>query len=272
MRSHPEIAVVATCSHDTSSAVAATPAVEPGRGWAYISCGTWSCLGVERPSALVTREAREAAFTNEAGLDGTIRFLKNLTGLWVLQECAREWGGVGWSDLEEEARAAAPVDTTVNLEDGRFLHRNGMEGRLLDCLREQGAPLPRTRGELCRIILESIAESYRRAMGDLERVTGQSIDVIHLFGGGSQNRLLCERTAVRCRKTVVAGPVEATALGNLLIQVRTLGCLPPGVTVRDVSARSSFLHAYEPDALRARTRWEQTARGEGLARTLPDAS
>lgn len=245
-RGHPDIAVVATCSHDTALAVAAAPAVDPDAAWAYISCGTWSLFGVERATPVATPEALAAGFTNEAGLDGSIRFLKNLTGLWVLQECAREWGGAAWDALEEEARAAPSMGVVVDLEDSRFLHRDGMEERLLDALREKGSPLPASRGALCRLIVESIADSYRRALADLERVTGERIDTLHLMGGGAQNSLLCALTAQACNRPVVAGPVEATALGNALIQLRTLGALPQGVSLREASARSCDVRAYTP--------------------------
>ncbi len=246
LHGHPAIAVIATCSHDTALAVAAAPAVDPGVSWAYISCGTWSLFGVERATPVVTPEALAAGFTNEAGLDGSIRLLKNLTGLWVLQECAREWGGVAWDALEEEARTAPSMGVVVDLEDPRFLHRDGMEERLLDALRENGSLLPASRGALCRLIVESIADSYRRALADLERVTGQGIDVLHLMGGGSQNSLLCALTAQVCNRPVVAGPVEATALGNVLIQLRTLGALPHGVSLREASARSCNVRTYVP--------------------------
>ncbi|GIV58451.1 MAG: carbohydrate kinase [Rhodothermaceae bacterium] len=241
----PHVAVLAACSHDTACAVAAVPAGE-GPGWAYISCGTWSLLGVERQVPLLGEAARTAGFTNEAGLDGTIRFLKNLTGLWALQECAREWGTVDWEALEREARAAAPPAFLIDLEDPRFLPRGGMEARLAGYLREHGQPVPGTRAGWTRLILESIAAGYRRTLDDLERLTGQPIDTIHLVGGGARNHLLCALTAHACGRTVVAGPEEATALGNLLIQARTLGDLPPGLTLRDVARRSSDLHVFHP--------------------------
>lgn len=246
----PSVTAVATCSHDTGSAVAAAPATEARGNWAYISCGTWSLLGVERQAPLVIDDAREAGFTHEAGIDGTIRLLRNLTGLWALQECAREWRDQGapanWRSLEEEARAAAPYQAFIDLEDPRFLPRGGMEYRLRAYCREHGLEAPVSRGRLVRLVLESIAESYRRALTDLQRLTGQTFEVIHLIGGGSQNSLLCQLTADATRSSVIAGPVEATALGNLLIQARTMGDLPEGLTIRDVAARSSRLHTYEP--------------------------
>ena len=244
MTDHPDVSVVATCSHDTASAVAAVPATDPELHWAYISCGTWSLMGVERRDPILSPPAWQAGFTNEAGLDGSIRFLKNLTGLWALQECAREWDNVDWERLEREAREAGGPAVLVDLEDPRFLPRGAMEERLLANCEERGQRRPGTRGELVRLILESIANSYRRAVDDLRRVTGDDVDVIHIVGGGSRNRLLCELTAQACGRKVVAGPVEATALGNLLIQARTLGHLP--VSIREAAARSSELNVYNP--------------------------
>jgi rhamnulokinase len=244
-RQAPEVSVVASCSHDTANAVAATPAAQE-TGWAYVSCGTWSLLGTERTEPVLTDEARAAGFTHEAGLDGTIRFLKNLTGLWALQECAREWDVTDWAALEAEAAAADPPRTPIDLEDPRFLPRGEMETRIRDYCREHERPVPESRGQVARLILGSIADSYRRAVGDLERVTGEAISTLHLVGGGSQNDLLCRLTADACGIRVVAGPAEATALGNLLIQARTLGDLPDGLTIRDVALRSSDLRDYLP--------------------------
>jgi rhamnulokinase len=252
----PKLEVLATCSHDTGSAVAAAPAVGLGENWAFISCGTWSLMGVERRTPLLTDAAREAGFTNEAGLGGTIRFLKNLTGLWVLQECMREWSTsyrIDWGDLEREARAAmgtgtyADDDVLIDLEDGRFLPRGPMEHRIHAYCSEHGQGELQSRGEIVLAILSSIAASYRRTLAELESVTGTACDRIYLFGGGSQNALLCELTADACRCEVVAGPVEATAMGNLLIQARTMGDLPAGMSIRDVAAASSHLKVYLPD-------------------------
>jgi len=214
-------------------------------------------MGVERRTPLLTDAAREAGFTNEAGLDGTIRFLKNLTGLWVLQECVREWRTsrrIDWSDLEREARAEmrtgahARGDRLIDLEDGLFLPRGPMEDRIHAYCRERGPGKLESRGEIVLAILSSIAASYRRTLAQLERITGTAYDRICLFGGGSQNALLCELTADACQREVVAGPVEATAMGNLLIQARTMGDLPAGMSVRDVAAASSRLKVYSPES------------------------
>lgn len=244
-REAPTVTVVATCSHDTGSAVAAVPATREG-SWAFVSSGTWSLLGTERNEPLLTPEAREAGFTHEAGVDGTIRFLRNLTGLWALQECVREWGKVAWDTLEREARSAPPARTLIDLEDPRFLAPGGMPDRLRAFCSEKGLVVPQTRGALVRAILESIADSYQRALKELERVTGRSVDVLHIVGGGSRNRLLCQLAADACRRTVVAGPAEATALGNLLLQARTLGDLPEGRSLRSVAAGSSEMEAFQP--------------------------
>ncbi|UCG88697.1 MAG: rhamnulokinase [Gemmatimonadota bacterium] len=252
----PRVEVLATCSHDTGAAVAAAPAVAPDENWTYISCGTWSLMGVERRAPLLTDAAREAGFTNEAGLDGTIRFLKNLTGLWVLQECMREWSAssrIDWGDLEREARVAIGTskhtgdDALIDLENKRFLPRGPMEHRIHAYRHERGLRTLESRGEIVLAVLSSIAASYRSTLAQLESITGTAYDRIHLFGGGSQNALLCELTANACKCEVVAGPVEATALGNLLIQARTMGDLPAGMSIRDASAASSDLKVYLPD-------------------------
>ena len=249
--------VVATCSHDTGSAIAAAPAPNTTESWAYISCGTWSLMGAERRTPLVSDEAREAGFTNEAGLDGSIRFLKNLTGLWVLQECMREWSErqqIEWSDLEREAReemrsrAYAQRAAYIDLDDPMFLPRGPMEQRIHTYCDRHGLGMLESRGEIVLAILSSIAESYRRTLSELERITGTTYDRIHLFGGGSQNALLCELTADTCRRQVVAGPVEATAMGNLLIQARTMGDLPANTSVREVAKASSELQEYLPSS------------------------
>ena len=244
-RDAPTVTVLATCSHDTGSAVAAVPATET-TSWAFVSSGTWSLLGTERSEPLLTPEARMAGFTHEAGVDDTIRFLRNLTGLWALQECVREWGEVAWDALEQEARSAPPGPTLIDLEDPRFLAPGGMPHRLRAFCRERGLRVPETRGALVRAILESIAHSYGDSLAGLEDVTGESVDVLHVVGGGSRNRLLCQLAADACHRTVVAGPAEATALGNLLLQARTLGDLPPGRSLRSIAAGSSELETYRP--------------------------
>lgn len=246
----PGAAVVTGCSHDTACAVAATPARDEAGAWAYISCGTWSLMGVERKEPLLTEEGRKAGFTNEVGLDGVIRFLKNLTGLWVLQECMRAWKEAGrsvsYDALLREAAGVPPSDGPIDLEDPRFLERGDMLGRIADWLGEHDRPVPETPPALCRLILESLAERYRRTLTTLEGLLGRRIDTIHLVGGGSRNPLLCRLTATACRRNVVAGPAEATAAGNLLVQARTMGDLPEGLSIRDVVRGSFDMRSYSP--------------------------
>jgi rhamnulokinase len=238
--------VIATCSHDTAAAVAAVPARADGPAWAYLSSGTWSLLGVERSEPILTDAAREHNFTNEAGLDQTVRFLKNLTGLWVLQECEREWQTAGPAALLAEAALLPTPKMLLDLNDARLAERGDMPARLLACCRDIGAPPPQTRPELVRLILESLAASYGALLRRLESVIDEKIEVLHVVGGGSQNDLLCELTAQACGVRVIAGPAEATALGNLLVQARTLGALPDRCTIRDVVRASTQTRAYHP--------------------------
>lgn len=242
--------VVAGCSHDTACAVAAVPAKENGEPWAYLSCGTWSLLGVERAAPILTNAAREASFTNEIGLDGTVRFLKNLTGLWVLQECERTWEAEGqtfdYDTLQREAVESSFAGDSVDLDDPRFLERGRMPEKLQTYCHEHDQSVPETRGDFVRLILKSLAADYRDKLNVLEELIDESIRVIHLVGGGSRNELLCQWTADATGRRVVAGPAEATALGNLLIQARTMGGLPDGRSIRDVVRASIDLRNYEP--------------------------
>lgn len=244
-----KIEVVAGCSHDTACAVAAVPAAEGGPPWAYISCGTWSLLGVERAEPVLTDAARAASFTNEIGLDGTVRFLKNLTGLWVLQECERVWDAEGqqfdYPTLQREAEEAASL-APIDLDDPRFLERGQMPRKIQSYCREHGQPVPETRGEFVRLMLESLAADYRDKLEVLEDLVGERIETVHIVGGGARNDLLCQWTADATGCRVVAGPAEATALGNLLIQARTMGGLPGDASIRNIVRASVDLHTYQP--------------------------
>jgi rhamnulokinase len=233
--------VVATCSHDTGAAVAGVPAETGGAGWAYLSTGTWSLLGVERDAPILSEAARAANFTNEAGLDGTVRFLKNLMGMWILQECEREWRADGapldYPALVADAASAAPAAGLLDVNDPRFAARGGMLEKISAHCRERSIPEPGTRPALVRLLLESLAADYARAVAELERLTGERVEVIHLVGGAARNALLCQ---------VLAGPTEATAMGNVLMQARALGELPPGLSIRDVVRASSDLREHRP--------------------------
>jgi rhamnulokinase len=249
-----DIQVVAGCSHDTACAVAAVPASDQtsrseSGSWAYISCGTWSLLGVERRQPILSEAAQAASFTNELGLGGTVRFLKNLTGLWVLQECERAWAEAGdrfdHATLQEEAQAARALPP-IDLNDSRFSERGDMPATIREHCRSRGQPEPRTRGEMVRLILESLAADYADKLDVLEALTEQSIATIYMVGGGSRNDLLCQWTADATRRRLIAGPAEATACGNLLIQAHTVGALPDAMTLREVVRASVDLRSFQP--------------------------
>jgi rhamnulokinase len=213
--------VVATCSHDTGAAVAAVPAGE-GDDWAYLSSGTWSLIGVELPKPLINKAVREANFTNESGFGGTTRFLNNIVGLWILQECRRHWErrGENWNyaELNRLAAESAPLRTLINPDAVRFRKPGDMISKIEAFARETGQPIPSTPGEFTRAILESLALLYRHTLAKREELTGRSIRKLHIVGGGSQSALLNQFAADATGRPVYAGPVEATAIGNILIQ------------------------------------------------------
>ena len=218
--------LVAVGSHDTASAVAAVPA--DGENFAYISSGTWSLVGMELDRPVVTEASRAANFTNEAGIDGTVRYLRNVSGLWLLQECQRHWGPAA-GPVESLLRAAAREPSlrfVIDADDPAFLPPDDMPGRIAAWLRTRGRPVPEGPAEFTRCILDSLAIAYRRALTDAQRLSGRHADVVHVVGGGSRNELLCQLTADATGLPVVAGPAEATALGNVLVQARTLGAAP----------------------------------------------
>ena len=246
---HESVETVAGCSHDTAAAVAAVPASDDAF-WGYISSGTWSLLGVELDHPIMTKAARAVGFTNEIGFGGTVRFLKNLIGLWVLQECEREWKNEGqeidYATLLREADEAPDVQGFIDLDDRPFTLRGNMLEKIRTWCGANGVDIPRSRGATVRLILKSLAEKYRQSVRLLEGVLGRSIEVLHVVGGGSKNALLCQWTADRCGCPVVAGPAEATALGNLLVQVHAMDDMPPGMSIRDVVRQSCELHRFEP--------------------------
>jgi rhamnulokinase len=235
------VPVYAVGSHDTASAVVAVPARDAN--FAYISCGTWSLVGVELDAPVLTEESRAANFTNESGVDGTIRYLRNVMGLWLLQECHREWGTTDQGALLAEA-AALPAAAVVDATDSRFLAPGGMPGRIVAACEETGQVVPRSRAEIVRCVLDSLAVAHRDAVADAARLSGRRVDVVHVVGGGALNAVLCQLTADACGLPVEAGPVEASALGNVLVQARAAGCLD-GDLRKIVRATQSVVR-YEP--------------------------
>jgi rhamnulokinase len=241
--------VIATCSHDTGAAVAAAPA-QDGRSWAYLSSGTWSLLGAELPSPVLTEAAREAGFTNEVGLGGKIRFLKNIAGLWVLQECRRAWEAAGqkysYDDLTRLAVENGPAKAHFSLDDPRFVSAGEMPEKITAYCRETSQPVPSTPGQFVRTVLESLALCYADTLTKLENLTGQKIETLHIVGGGTRNDLLNQLTADAVKRKVVTGPVEATAAGNVLIQALALGHLESAGRLRRIVEASFSTRVFTP--------------------------
>jgi rhamnulokinase len=245
------IKVVAPATHDTGSAVAAVPTAGTGRGnWAYISSGTWSLLGVELPAPNLSARSLELNLTNEGGVDGTYRLLKNIMGLWLLQQCRRSFeqrGGVGdYSELVRLAEAAPAFRSFIDPDDLCFLNPPDMAGAITAYCRGTSQPEPRGEGEFVRCILESLALKYAAVLEWLKEMTGQWMEAIHIVGGGSRNALLNQFTANACSRKVVAGPVEATVLGNLLVQARAAGEIESLDGIRRVTWASSEVQEFLP--------------------------
>jgi rhamnulokinase len=220
----PPLPVIAPATHDTASAVAAVPAW--GEDWAYISSGTWSLMGVECRRPVTTTEALRWNFTNERGVDGTFRLLKNIVGLWFVQRLRAEIGaGCDYATLTGLADRAEGFRSLVDVDDGRFLSPRSMSEAMADYCRQTGQPIPDSPGRFVRCALDSLALQYRLVLDQLGRLTGRPIRRIHIVGGGSRNALLCQLTADACGVPVLVGPTEATALGNVVVQARALGHL-----------------------------------------------
>jgi rhamnulokinase len=237
-------------SHDTASAVAAVPAVE--ERFAYICTGTWSLVGLELDAPVLTEASRAANFTNELGLDGTVRYLRNIMGLWLLQECVRAWGEPELGELLREAARVPALRSVVDAGDAGFLAPGRMPERIADACRASGQPVPESRGEITRCILDSLALAHRRAVGEARELAGHPVDVVHIVGGGTRNALLCQLTADACGLPVVAGPTEAAALGNVLVQARAHGLVGDLAGMRRLLARTQPSTRYEPQGDTAR--------------------
>jgi rhamnulokinase len=240
--------VVATCSHDTGAAVAAVPA--EGEGWAYLSCGTWSLLGIETPEPICTKEAQAENYTNELGLGGSVRFLKNIVGLWIVQECRRSWKMAGqdlsYDELTRLAGEAKPLISLIDPSDPRFAAPGDMPEKIAAYCRETRRPVPEGVGATVRCALESLALTYRRSIDTLERLAGQKLSRLHVIGGGSKNRLLMQMAASATGRQVICGPVEATVIGNLLIQALALGRIKDHAELRDIVRASFPVETFQP--------------------------
>jgi rhamnulokinase len=242
--------LIAVGSHDTASAVVAVPA--QGRDFAYISSGTWSLVGMELDQPVLTEASRRANFTNEAGVDGRVRYLRNVMGLWLLQESLRAWAAAGQAAdlaaLLAEAAGLPALRTVIDPDDPVFLPPGDMPARIADACRRGGQPVPRSPAETVRCILDSLALAYRRAVRQVQELSGQQAGTVHVVGGGARNELLCQLTADACGRPVVAGPVEAAALGNALAQARSLGAAPGDLDgMRALVRGTQRLRRFQPD-------------------------
>jgi rhamnulokinase len=245
--------VVAVGSHDTASAVVAVPA-EPGTNFAYISSGTWSLAGLELDAPELSDAALAANFTNEGGVDGTIRFLRNVMGLWVLSETLRTWSTSDLPGLLTAAASSPGLAAVVDIDAPEFLPPGDMPARLSAACTATGQRPPSARAAVVRCILDSLALAYRRTLREAASITGRRIDVVHIVGGGARNELLCQLTADACGVPVLAGPVEAAALGNVLVQARALGeDLPDLAAMRALVRATHEVHRYEPSG---RDNWD----------------
>lgn len=263
--------VVAPAAHDTASAIAAVPAIQPVASptcsgtlalpnWCYLSSGTWSLLGAELPQPCVTPQAQAASYTNELGVNGTFRFLKNIAGLWLVQECRRDLARRGteldYVALTRFANEAQPFRTLVDPDHAAFQTPGGMLQKIADFALATEQPVPTSPGEFIRCSLESLALAYREKLAMLETILSHSFELIHIVGGGGKNELLCQMTADATGRRVVVGPHEATAIGNLLVQAMASGQVRDLTHLRQIAAQSSELVVYEPASTQV---WQRAA-------------
>lgn len=255
------VPIVTPGTHDTASAVMAVPAVSQSGtrpDWCYISSGTWSLMGVEVPEPVINEQCRSLNFTNEGGIGGTTRLLKNICGLWLVQECRRAWKEAGktysWDHLTAAASAAEPLASFINPDDPGFLAPKDMPASIRDFCRRTGQAVPADEGAVIRCAIQSIAMQYRRVLGWLEGLVGGRLETIHIVGGGANNRELCQMAADACNRRVLAGPTEATAIGNIMMQAVAGGEVGDIAQAREVIRQSFTVEEYTP---RKPEQWEE---------------
>jgi rhamnulokinase len=246
--------VIAPGTHDTASAVMAVPVDKQGTGlvpnWCYISSGTWSLMGVEIRQPIITDKCLKLNFTNEAGVGGTTRLLKNISGLWLIQECRRIWNQSGrnltWDDLNHFSATADPLVSLINPDAPDFLSPASMPEAIRSFCHRTGQPVPNDEGAIIRCCVESLALRYRVVLGMLEELIGGKLQTIHIVGGGTQNRQLSKATADACNRTVITGPIEATAIGNVMMQAVALGDIGSIDQARQIVRKSFLVEHFEP--------------------------
>lgn len=246
-----ELVVIAPACHDTGSAVLAVPFSD--KSSAYLSSGTWSLLGIELDEPIINETSLAMNFTNEGGFEGTIRFLKNITGLWIVQECRRYWYSIGeehsYTELTQMAAEAKPFVCLLDTEFSEFLKPGDMPNKIQQFAQETGQPVPQTKGEIIRCVLESLALKYREEFEKIEQVTHSRIDILNIVGGGTQNRLLNQFAANALDREVITGPIEATAIGNILGQLIALGEINDIFAAREIVKNSFELVSYYPEGV-----------------------
>ena len=244
----PSIPVIAVAEHDTGSAVVSVPFSE--KGAAYLSSGTWSLLGLELDKPIINEKMRELNYTNEGGINNSVRLLKNIMGLWINTECMRTWEKLGetvtFKYLAETAAKSEPFRSLIDVDDPRFFEPFDMPNKIMDYCRETGQPVPRNKGEFSRCINESLALKYREAIEGLDEIVGYRIPALHIVGGGCQNNLINQFTANAINRPVITGPVEATAIGNLITQLIALGEIKDLDEGREVIKNSFPMTTFEP--------------------------
>jgi rhamnulokinase len=241
------IPCIAVAGHDTASAVVSVPA--QGENWAYLSSGTWSLLGIESPVPLVSEKTLEMNFTNEGGVDGTTRFLKNIMGMWLIQECKRIWdtkSAMGWHEIVALSNNVKPFISLINPDDAGFLNPGNMPKAVQDFCEKTNQPVPQTKGEIARCIYDSLVLKYKFTIKQIESVTGNKIEKLHIIGGGAHNATMNQLTADATGVPVFAGPTEATAIGNILLQAKALGKVKSLAEIREIVRNSFEVAEYTP--------------------------
>jgi len=244
-----DISCVAVASHDTASAIVSVPADKDN--WAYLSSGTWSLLGIEAPVPLVSEKSLEMNFTNEGGVEGTTRFLKNIMGMWLIQECKRIWdkeNELSWQDIVDLSDNAEPFKCLINPDDPVFLNPGNMPEAIINYCRRTNQPVPENKGDIARCIYDSLVLKYKYTINQVETVTGKKIEKLHIIGGGANNEMLNQLTADALRIPVIAGPTEATAIGNIMMQARALGIVNSLSEIRKIVGQSFDVKEYTPAA------------------------
>lgn len=250
--------IIAACSHDTQSAMAAVPAKE--KDFIFLSSGTWSLLGTELEQTVLTGAAQNSGLSNEIGFEGKTAFLKNINGLWLIQESRRQWKREGkdysFAELEQLAWKAAPFRSFIDPDDHAFDQAGDLPGAVREYCKRTGQPSPESVGEVIRCIYESLALRYRGAVEEIEQCTGKRYDTIHIVGGGTKDQFLSAMTASACKRRVVSGPAEATAMGNIVVQLITLGAIENLSRARKLIAESDNFLTFEPEN---ETAWDKAA-------------